>query len=197
MDRRTCISLLSLALGFSLLLNGKPSANAEESFTHPGKVIEMGANQPLSVDIKAWPDSRQTGKEGDCPLYGTAPLDSTKSNQDDGQFRVKIGKSKTTYTNTYCASGYYPRADRDIPNKDDGSPVIPNPVEMYARDHNQKEYEAIVKNKTAAFLNDLAYLQSINPAGFDKVILTLASDAAEKSVLRRKFLLNIRELFLK
>ncbi len=188
--------LLAAFVGLGSFAIGLPTLNAAQGLNHPGRVVEMGANRPLSVDVKAWPESRQTGREGDCPVYGKAPLDSTQSVPADGQFRLRIEATKPTYTTTYCASGYYPRADRDVPNKEDGSPVIPNPVEMYSRKNDQTAYTLIVRSKTASLLNDLAYLQSINPEGFNKVVAALGSDIGTNFPMRQKAVFTVRDLIL-
>jgi hypothetical protein len=178
------------------LWHGVPLASGQQTLKHPGRVVEIGANKPLSVDVRAWPESKQTGKEGDCPLYGKAPLYSTQSTSNDGRFVLNVSGTNPTYTTTYCASEYFPRADRDVPNKGDGSPVMPFPVEMYPRKLDQKSYEQAVRSKTTALLNDLVYLQSINPEGFDSVVKTLASDIGRGAPQREKLITNVRDLIL-
>jgi hypothetical protein len=175
---------------------GTPSAEAQKVLKHPGRIVEMGANRPLHVDVKAWPESSQTGKEGECPLYGRAPLDSTSSDPKDGRFLLQVDATKRTYTTTYCASGFYPRTDRDIPNRGDGSPVIPNPVEMLSRTSDRRAYESSVRSKTTALLNDLVYLESINPGAFYEAVATLASDIGADFPARKKALFTVRELIL-
>jgi hypothetical protein len=194
MDRRNCPCLVSLALVVALSGVGTPSNEAQKVLKHPGRVVEMGVNRPVHVAVKAWPESTPTGREEDCPLYGREPLDSTSSNPKDGGFLLRIDKAKRTYTTTYCASGFYPRADRDIPNRVDGSPVQPNPVEMVSRTSDRKAYESLVRRKTTAFLNDLVYLESISPGTFYEALATLASDIGADFPARQKALYTVREL---
>jgi hypothetical protein len=98
MDRPTRVALASLALGAVLEACGMQPVIAQ-ALTHPGTVVEMGSpRRPLAVDVKAWPESTESGRQGDCPLYGTAPLDSTRSKPNDGQFTLRVEAKKSTYT---------------------------------------------------------------------------------------------------
>lgn len=192
---RTRVIVVSLSIGIASLGYGPQPASAE-GLSHPGRVVKMGANTPLSVDVKAWPESRQSGEVAGCPLYGETPLDSTRSNESDGQFVLKIEASRPTYTTTYCASEYFPRVERDAPNSEDGSSINPDPVELYSRGTNRADYESIVRNKTTAFLSDLAYLQNVDPKGFDQALKALSDDASRDADFRRNVISGLRELVL-
>jgi hypothetical protein len=190
MDRHTFIPYCSLALVMALL-GGTIVASAQQALRHPGRVVEMGTNRPLSVGVKAWPQSTQTGTDGDCPRFGQSALDSTVSNEADGRFQLRVDRNKTTYTTTYCAAGYYPRADRDIPNRDDGSPVVPDPVGVYSRTTDPVLYARLVRIKTIGLMNDLAYLRSLNPEEFNTVLRNLALDVRTSSPSRAELLLSL------
>jgi hypothetical protein len=147
--------------------------NAQQSRPHAGHVVEWGTGRPLVVDVKAWPESRETSKQGNCPLFGNSPLDSVKSGA-DGRFQLMVDAGRPTYTVTYCATDYYPRADRDIPNE---SPdVFPNPVRVYPRNQSQAGYRTFIRRETIGALNNLSYLRSINPDEFQSVVATLGKE---------------------
>lgn len=189
MDRRTLIPFSALAFVMALV-SGTLATGDQQALRHPGRVVEMGTNRPLSVDVKAWPQSIQTGKDGDCPRFGQSALDSTVTNDADGKFQLRVDRSRFTYTTTYCATGYYPRADRDIPNREDGSPVVPYPVGVYSRTADPAIYDRLVKSKTISLLNDLAYLRSFRPEEFSLALRSLASDVGTSSKSRAELLLS-------
>jgi hypothetical protein len=137
----------------------------------------------LAVAVKAWPESRETSREGDCPLFGDRPLDSIQSNGRDGRFQLKVdAKKNPTYTITYCAANYYPRADRDLPSR--SRDVIPNPVRMHPLTQGRKLDEDVVTRETLSALNNLAYLRSINPDQFDTIVRTLGRTEGLPAVIR-------------
>lgn len=164
------------------------TASAQQPLKHPGRVVEIGTNRPLEVEIKAWPDSRETTRQGDCPLFGSSPADSTLSKMPNGGFELRVDVKYPTYTTTYCAANYHPRADRDVQNRTDHSTVIPNPVEIYPRKADPALYASVVTDKTLSLLNDLAYLQSISPSEFERVVGALASER------RRELVKNLTDI---
>lgn len=135
----------------------------------PGRVIEFRSNGPLAVAVKAWPESGQTGSEGNCPLFGKSPYDSTESSPKDGSFTLKIDPKVNTYTVTYCANGYYPRADRDL--RATNPYVTPRPVRLYPQDAGLDA--GVVRMEVVAALNNLAYLRSVDSNAFDAAIKDL------------------------
>src|SRR5947209_1495360 len=116
MDHFRVLRASGLAIATALLVLPQ-TAIAQQPKRHPGRVVELATNRPLAIDVKAWPESRETGRQGDCPLFGTSPLDSTQSKGGDGQFQLRISEKSPTYTATYCAADYHPRADRDLRNE--------------------------------------------------------------------------------
>lgn len=172
------------ALALALVLGVVSSAiRAQEALRHPGRVVEIGTNRPLEVAVKAWPDSRESGREADCPLFGKSPVDSAYSKMPNGRFELRISTKNPTYTTTYCAAGYYPRADRDIPNRVDGAAVVPMPVRVYPRKTDPALYASVVTNATLALVNDLAYLESIDPREFERIVTAVGSER-RREVLR-------------
>ncbi|MDX6444434.1 MAG: hypothetical protein QOH71_1508 [Blastocatellia bacterium] len=167
MDRKSIVVVCAFAL--TLLLTAfETVAVAPQAQPRPGRVVEYGSNGPLAVGIKAWPESSQTGTEGNCPLYGKAPLDSTESSSKDGSFTLKIDPKLNTYTVTYCANGYYPRADRDL--RASNPFVAPRPVRLYS----QGPLDAtLVRMEVVNALNNLAYLRSIDSSAFDSALKDL------------------------
>jgi len=162
---------------------------------HPGRVVDMKTGKPLSVDVKAWPESKKTGDEGGCPLYGTSPLDSTTSDiGNNGKFDLKIDASNPTYTTTYCAADVFPRADRDIRNEKDGSPVVPIPVNVLKRETDMATYASIVKFKIIGILSDLSYLERSNPKMYKQAIVALAEDIGSTSPNRVKMLYQLQNV---
>ena len=164
-----------------------------QSLTRPGKAVEFENSKPLSVSVKAWPNSKSSGKDGNCPLYGDAPLDSATSNPNDGRFKLSITKIKKTYTVVYCQTGYVPRVDRDVPNTGkDGASVIPTPAFLFPADNKTAVAGALideaVKRHVVTFFNDLSYLRSVNPDIFEKAVSDLSSDVATSSETRAKII---------
>jgi hypothetical protein len=117
----------------------------------------------------------RTGTSGDCPLFGKAPLASTNSSG-DGRFSLAIDKEKRTYTVTYCVNGYVPRADRDLPNTANGTPVIPNPARLWPVTVKPTEaaFHEAIERRVLASMNDLAYLHSVSPEQFGRGMSDLA-----------------------
>lgn len=191
MDRIHGVYLLAVAL-IMLIVELPVEAFAQQVKSHPGVVVELGTRRPLAVDIKAWPETQQSGKQGDCPLFGRAPLDATRSFT-SGEFQLGIDNKHPTYTVTYCAEGYYPRADRDLRNELDRSPVIPRPVELHRRGASSGLYADAVSYKTLALLNDLAYLNSINPSQFLEVV-QLVSKGSPDEAKRQQLLKQLFEI---
>ncbi len=164
---------------------------------HPGRVLDNQTRSPLSVSIKAWPLSKRSGKDGDCSLYGDAPIDSRTSNAGDGRFELYIDKKHGTYTVTYCASGYWPRDDRDLPNEADGINVVPTPVFMYPKESHTSDsasYRNSIRRRAIASLNNLGYLQKGDSEQFGKVMEELASDVASGSEERAKLIQQFSKL---
>lgn len=181
MDRVFLITLAQITALIGLAQCG-PAPALAQTFKHPGAVVEMADRRPIAVEVKAWPESKETGKQGDCPLFGSAPLDAKTSNEADGKFVLGVDKTKPTYTTTYCASEFFPRADRDHSNRRDGAPVMPTPVELVARGSGGgAAYEQLVRSRTVALLNDLAYLKGINPSEFDKVLTNFSKEVSKLS----------------
>jgi hypothetical protein len=157
--------------------------------------VEFDTSKPLSVSVKAWPNSKSSGKDGsNCPLYGDAPLDSTTSEPADGRFKLTVAQHKTTYTIVYCHNQYVPRVDRDVPNTGrDGVAVIPTPAFMFPAATKAVEIapqidEAVQRRVIAAF-NDLSYLRSIDPEVFDRAMDRLTKVISTSSE-RRAFLVS-------
>jgi hypothetical protein len=180
---------LGFALGHTWTALGQP---AQRSFHHPGRVLDIQRNTPVDASVKAWPQSEQSGSSGDCPIFGSEPDDATTAI--GGQFLLNIDKSKRTYTVTYCASGYVPRADRDIPNHMDNR-VIPFPVQLVRMSPDSKEAVGdAIERRVIALLNDLAYLKTVDPSGFSERINTLASDVGSSSNRRAGTIRALAEL---
>lgn len=189
---RNYASLASVALTI-VLLDATQSALGQQALQHPGQVllVDKSGNKPIELDIKAWPESKETGKQADCPVFGNAPLDATRSESAAGRFQLKVDAKHRTYTTTYCANGIFPRADPDIVNVRNGSPVVPTPVEVYARAGDRATYQAALEQKLTRFigvLNDLAYYRSINADQFNETIKQLSSTLADRDPNRAKLL---------
>lgn len=196
-DRSLVLFFSSTAVGLVIVVSGGFLESAQQSFRHPGRVVEMDTRRPLQVDIKAWSQSDQTGNEGGCPRYGESAMDSTTSVPSDGRFLLRVASNKTTYTVTYCATGYYPRADRDVPNRDDGTPVVPDPVEIYPRKSDRRVYNQVVTSKVVALLNDLAYLETVSPEQFQIALRNLASDISKSSPSRAQVIQGVSNSVLR
>lgn len=167
------------------------------SFTHPGRALDMKTSKPVKVSVKAWPKSEQTGEDGNCVMYGDAPLDATFSNAKGGQFTLKINSAKPTYTVVYCENEYHTRVDRDIPNSSDGTPVMPTPARLWpvaASTSASTEFNDAVVRRAVIALNELAYLQSINKEQFDSAIANYAEIVGKDSDRAAEALINLPNL---
>lgn len=169
---RNLSNFLVITLGAGALMLGEAIGEAD-SQRHPGRTLEQGTDQPVVAAIKAWPRSDQTGSDGDCPMYGDAPLDSRIS-QGDGNFELSIASGQRTYTVVYCASGYYTRVDRDLPNDTDGEAVIPLPVHIRSVASMQSgsavDFDKQVVRLAVFTLNELSYLRGIDSERFDAAL---------------------------
>jgi hypothetical protein len=167
--RNLAISVGVMLVGFAL------GAQQPQARPHSGYVEDVSTGRPMVVDIKAWPASREAAKQGNCPIFGEFPLDSVRSGE-DGIFQLKVDSVRPTYTVTYCVADYYPRVDRDIPNESPA--VIPKPVFVYPRRASQNAYGSFVRREIVGALNNLAYLQSINPKAFNDALASLGKQTA-------------------
>jgi hypothetical protein len=165
------------------LIGALGGAAGQSALRHPGRVVEFESQKPLSVSVKAWPNSKESGKDGNCPLYGESPFDSAISSP-DGSFGLTINRDKGTYTTVYCHSAYIPRVDRDIPNGNkDGEPIIPLPTFLYPVDEKSAGIDPaalddVVKRRIIGALNDLAYIRKVRPDRFERAIAELAGAAS-------------------
>jgi hypothetical protein len=166
-----------LAVAVAAAGGAAPPAEAQAR-RHPGRVVEMDKPfQGVAAGVKAWPDSKQTSEDGGCPVYGSSPLDARQSDAKAGDFALAIDPKVPTYTITYCAPGYFPRADRDVANTGDGTPIVPRPVELLPRaDKEPRILEQAMRAKLAGLLADLAYLQRIDPGAFERVAFGMAGE---------------------
>jgi len=194
MDRLTHILFCFFTIS-SIMVCGIVPVKAQQRLKHPGRVVDMKTGQPSAVDVKAWPEAKKTGEEGGCPLYGKSPLDSTASDiGKNGSFELKVDASKPTYTTTYCAAEYIPRADRDLRNEKDGSPVVPIPVEVLKRDTDTATYTWLIRKKTIGILSDLSYLETFDPKMYNAVMETLIGDFQKISPNRAELLHSFKNL---
>jgi hypothetical protein len=174
MANRWGATLVLVGLGFGLGTAwdalGQPGLSA---FHHPGRVTDQRTGRPLGAAVKAWPESARSGIPGPCPQYGKEPLDATTSDG-DGRFSLAIDRAKKTYTVVYCESGYHPRADTDLPNRQE-NPVIPVPAQLWPVNAGPDAafYDAI-ERRALGSMNDLSYLRSVNSEVFDKIMLDVA-----------------------
>jgi len=171
-----------VGLGAGALMLGEAVGESGGN-NHPGQTLEQASGQPVVASVKAWPRSDQTGSDGDCPMYGDAPLDS-RTSENDGAFELSIESGQPTYTVVYCANGYYTRIDRDLPNASDGEPIIPRPVYLKSVASMQTgealaQFDVQVVRLSLYALNELAYLRSVNPERFDSAISQYAEVLGE------------------
>jgi hypothetical protein len=161
----------ALAIFFILVVFGRIAPSSPQAQSRSGKVVDHPTSYPIAVMVKAWPDSVKTGDEGGCPVFGKIVLYSTQSNGNDGVFTLSVDPSVSTYTVTYCANGYYPRADKALSAKN--LTIIPTPVRMYPQNTANQVDPDVVRNEAVAAFNTLAYLRSINSDQFDRVLKEL------------------------
>lgn len=180
MARRLLPSLGLVALGLGL--GTAFSAFGESTaFNHVGQVIEYQTGRPVEASVKAWPQSTRTGRDGDCSLYGDAPLDS-RTSADDGQFQLSISNENHTYTVTYCAPGFVPRDDRDLPN-DEGARVLPNPATLWPikmSDADVVAFNQAVKRRLISSMNEIAYLRNVNIDAFQQAVSQVAETSPDR-----------------
>ena len=150
-----------------------PNSRTDRWCIQVGYWIRSTSN-PIGASVKAWPKSERTGTDGECALYGDAPLDSKLSDGGSGGFELAIEPAQRTYTVTYCASGYHTRIDRDLPNNTNGTPVLPTPARLWpveAPTAGSTEFAEAVRNRAVIALNELAYLRSLNADQFDTTMV--------------------------
>lgn len=145
---------------------------------HPGRAVERGSNAPISSDIKAWEPS-QRSDPGNCPEYGSSPIDAQISDSSTGEFGLKVPPELRNYHVVYCANGYHNRVDRHVPNEVDGSPVIPIPAQL----RRQSEVAEVGSDtvRLAVFaLNELTYLFEVNPEAFNAALSEYSGIVSER-----------------
>ncbi|SDA97000.1 hypothetical protein [Mesorhizobium qingshengii] len=155
------------------------------NFSHLGQVIEYQTGRPVEAAIKAWPQSVRTGRDGDCSLYGDTPLDSRRSDG-DGHFQLEISSESHTYTVTYCASGFVPRDDRDLPNDRQGE-VLPTPARLWPI--KMSEGDAVAFNQAVASrlvfsLNEIAYLRKVDTKAFQQIVDQIAERSPDGDTIQ-------------
>lgn len=192
MDSRDLVSFFIAAMGAAVFLIADASGQQSGApYSHPGRVLDITTEDPVSASIKAWPRSEQTGSDGDCVMYGDAPLDSQLSDSASGSFELAIEPAQRTYTVAYCASGYHTRVDRDLPNATDGAPVMPTPARLWpvaTPTSGSTEYANEVIRRAVIALNELAYLRSLNSEQFqitmsDYIAVVAETDKEKADVL--------------
>jgi hypothetical protein len=184
MGYRICITVALAALGFAVTTLwsafGQAPTSSNTSYEHPGRAVDIISYAPVNASVKAWPQSLRTGTAGDCPLYGNTPLDATITH--GGDFALVIPTSNHTYTVTYCASGYQPRADRDLPNRGNRSFIVPMTAGLYPLNNQNNDALAdAIERQAVGAVNNLAYLRSVNADQFNTVMNRLAEDIAADS----------------
>jgi hypothetical protein len=198
MANRWVTTLGLIALGFALGA-GWDAYAASQGWHHPGKTVDWRTGGPVRASVRAWPKSTITSRTGDCPLFGDEPLDSTTS-ASDGRFELIVDKNKGTYTVTYCTSGYFPRADRDIPNRDNETEIIPTPAKLMplptGNQALQGELNNAIESELIGALNNLAYLNSIDGKQFLTTTSNLASTTRSSSEKRASVINRFAELVL-
>jgi hypothetical protein len=175
----TALALVALGFaggaGFDAL--GQPRQRA---IPHRGQAIESGSRAPVEASVKAWPQSTRTGIDGNCPVYGTAPLDTVTSDKGSGMFTLSVDQDKRTYTVTYCSNGFVPRVDT-MPNRE-GLSVIPSPAFLWRDTPGASaRLEIEVPIRIIAVLNDLAYLRTVDQSRFDGTVERLSGDFSATS----------------
>lgn len=171
------LGFVALGISFGTVFDAFGESTA---YDHVGQVIEYQSGRPVEAAIKAWPQSTRTGRDGDCSLYGDTPLDS-RTSAGDGQFQLSISTDNHTYTVTYCASGYVPRDDRDLPN-DEGARVLPNPATLWPikmSDADAVAFNQAVKRRLISSMNEIAYLRNVNFDAFQQAVSQVAESSQD------------------
>jgi hypothetical protein len=198
MVNRWVTTLGLIALGFALGAAWDASAESQRiGWRHPGKTVDWQTGGPVRASVRAWPKSTITSRTGDCPLFGDETLDAATS-APDGRFELIIDKNKGTYTVTYCTSGYFPRADRDVPNRENEAEIIPTPAKlMPLPTGNQAFREGLnnaIESELIGALNNLAYLNLIDEKQFTNASSSLASTIHSSSERRASVINRFAEL---
>ena len=166
---------------------GTVAADDTVRLRHPGQTMDRYSGGPVAAIVKAWDGSEQNGAEGDCPKYGSTPLDATGTTESDPTFALGIPQASRTFTVVYCANNYVPRVDIDLRNRLKDVPVVPTPARLWPTNHDASEtgeFDDDVANNAIFALNELAYLRKVNPERFDAVIKEYASEIGEKDPAR-------------
>lgn len=190
-------SFLVGAIGVAIVFGSARGQQQGSPWMHPGRVLDSLTDNPVSASVKAWPMSEQTGEDGDCVLYGDAPLDSRTSDGGSGEFELAIESAQRTYTVAYCASGYHTRVDRDLPNAASGTPVLPTPARLWpvaAPTSGSTEYADEVLRRAVIALNELAYLRSLNADQFDTTMVGYVTVLAASNKERADVLSGLSNL---
>lgn len=171
------LGLVALGIGFGTGFNAFGESRV---YDHIGQVIDYQTGRPVEAAVKAWPQSVRTSRDGDCSLYGNTPLDSRTSGG-DGHFQLSISSDSHTYTVTYCAAGYVPRDDRDLPN-DKETGVLPTPATLWPIKMSESDTAAFnlaVKRRLIFSMNEIAYLRNVDADAFRQTVGQLAESSRD------------------
>lgn len=165
-----------IALAGIVALSSAVKASAQN--WHPGSVVDRESNASIDAEVSAWsPTTGQVTEATPCPMLEGDLVDSTISNQDDGKFEVKIPSDQSLYSVVYCRNDYQPAIMKHLRNGPPGSPTSPLPMRLQMV---SSDTAAIDATNLAIFaLNQLAYLRSVNPEGFDSAMNEYAGQIAE------------------
>ena len=166
---RLSLSSISIVLALTVFAAASRSRGPEP---RSGKVVIDGKGDPLEVDVKVWPDSNETKREGGCPQYGQNPLDATKSSARDGTFTIRVDPERNPIvTAIYCAQGWVSRVDRDLRASDEA--VFADPILMVSNSAQVTDlrFERLI----VTTLNNLAYFRSVSEERFDSAVRRIGS----------------------
>jgi hypothetical protein len=158
---------------------------------HDGQVVAYETGAPLGAVVEAWTSDTQTGKLGNCPLFGDS-ID-TRQADDHGNFTLDVGDQRA-FTVVFCADGYFPQVLPDVPNRP-GTNIVPRPTALMSDQAvDDATFEQKVREAALGGIYRLTYLQSIDRVRFQQALGRLVEDIAAANPDRAKALQEIGTL---
>lgn len=160
---------------------------------HPGNVVDRASNTGIDAEVSAWsPASGLVTEATPCPILEGDLVDSTVSTQSDGKFELMIPSDQPLYSVVYCRNDYQPAIMKHLRNGPSGTPTSPRPMRLQPASSNTAAVDTT--DLAVSALNQLAYVRSVNPEGFEATMKAYAGLIAETDGTASEALLGLVDI---
>lgn len=155
-------------------------AHAQDTRSHPGKVVDSSNQRPAAADVTGYPVRERTGDRGGCPLYGEA-LDARQASAATGEFTLRIASEYQAFLTTFCHAAYYPRTERED-NSQEGTLIQPHPMEIFPRNGSQQAFQAAMRRTVNRVFSDLRYFNASRPDELSRTLEIWKSETKDPAL---------------